>query len=161
MPDVNKPKAAGRVGYHIRSGKHDVTRYDWEQYLDFADKQMLTADGTKDNPVSRTWIEERLFAAHPRLILSPELEHSIWQKLDAGDSLVSGGMALLIRRAESMLDLDPLERQMRGRRLLGVSREAVRRLSTLALAYRFERDDGMLRRLEDERVCESHSPNRY
>lgn len=151
MPGLNKPVAAGRVAYHIRTGKHDVTPYDWEQYLDFADRQMLTGEGTKvDNPVSRAWIDDKLFAAHPRLILTPELEHRIWQKLDAGDSLVSGGMALLIRRAESILELAPLERQMRGRRLLGVSREAVRRLSTLALAYRFDRDDRMLRRLEDE-----------
>lgn len=43
MPGVNQPVCSGNLGYHIRSGKHDVTRYDWEQYLDFADKNMLPA----------------------------------------------------------------------------------------------------------------------
>jgi hypothetical protein len=37
MPSVNQP-VSGTIGYHIRTGKHDVTAYDWDQYLDFADK---------------------------------------------------------------------------------------------------------------------------
>ena len=36
MPKVNEP-VVGTVGYHIRTGKHNVTDYDWEQYLSFAD----------------------------------------------------------------------------------------------------------------------------
>ena len=36
FPDVQVP--VGRtIRYHIRSGIHDVTDYDWEQYLNFAD----------------------------------------------------------------------------------------------------------------------------
>ncbi|WP_205702974.1 glucuronyl esterase domain-containing protein [Botryobacter ruber] len=39
FPPVNHP-VQGRIGYHIRSGKHDVTEYDWKQYLNFADKHI-------------------------------------------------------------------------------------------------------------------------
>ena len=36
MPQINQPVMT-TVGYHIRTGKHDVTDYDWKQYLKFAD----------------------------------------------------------------------------------------------------------------------------
>ena len=38
MPPVNRPVQIGHIAYHIRTGEHDITSYDWEQYLDFADK---------------------------------------------------------------------------------------------------------------------------
>ncbi len=37
MPAVNQP-VMGTIGYHIRSGKHDLNTYDWIQYIKFADK---------------------------------------------------------------------------------------------------------------------------
>jgi len=36
MPLVNQPVMKD-VGYHIRTGVHDVTDYDWERFMDFAD----------------------------------------------------------------------------------------------------------------------------
>jgi hypothetical protein len=35
-PALNTP-SVGRIAYHVRPGGHNVTNYDWEQYLNFAD----------------------------------------------------------------------------------------------------------------------------
>jgi len=37
MPAIDQP-TMDTVAYHVRTGKHDITAYDWEQYLAFADK---------------------------------------------------------------------------------------------------------------------------
>ena len=36
-PAVNTP-VGDTIGYHVRTGKHDVTDYDWARYMDFADR---------------------------------------------------------------------------------------------------------------------------
>jgi hypothetical protein len=40
MPSLEAP-AMGTVGYHVRSGGHDVTLYDWERFMDFADLHFM------------------------------------------------------------------------------------------------------------------------
>lgn len=39
MPALEQPVVSS-MGYHIRRGEHDVTDYDWERYLDFADHHL-------------------------------------------------------------------------------------------------------------------------
>ena len=36
MPELHQP-IISTIGYHIREGEHNVLKYDWERYLDFAD----------------------------------------------------------------------------------------------------------------------------
>ncbi len=47
MPPPDSPVIAGRVGYHIRTGTHNLTLYDWMRYLDFADSVYKTWRGTE------------------------------------------------------------------------------------------------------------------
>lgn len=40
FPEPETPLHAGRIGYHLRTGVHDLTRYDWQCFMDFADAHM-------------------------------------------------------------------------------------------------------------------------
>ena len=37
FPAADTPLQGGCIGYHLRTGKHDLALYDWERYMDFAD----------------------------------------------------------------------------------------------------------------------------
>lgn len=38
MPPPDQPISHGHIAYHLRTGKHDLTPYDWACFMDYADK---------------------------------------------------------------------------------------------------------------------------
>lgn len=78
---------------------------------------------------------------HPRLILDTA---------DLGELTRLPHYAFLRKRADALLAEPPLTRKLVGRRLLSVSREALRRTTTLALVYRASGERVYLERLERE-----------
>lgn len=44
LPALDQP-VGDRIGYHYRTGEHDVLPYDWERYMDFADRHYGRRDG--------------------------------------------------------------------------------------------------------------------
>jgi hypothetical protein len=114
---------------------------------------VLRADETytfkPDNPVTAVWLQTQLKPDTPRLILTTDVEEILKQKLMT-NAVVRNYYDFLKKRADLYLTVDPLERKQTGKRLLSVSRQAIARISTLALLYRLDKDPGYLTRLEAE-----------
>ena len=91
-------------------------------------------------------------AAHPRLFVSDGELAGVMQKIKASDDLkVLQGE--ILRRADGLLNDKPVERKKIGRRLLSVSREALKRLFNLSWAYRSTGDEKYLKRAEAEMLA--------
>jgi pimeloyl-ACP methyl ester carboxylesterase len=40
MPKPEVPLLSGEIGFHLKTGQHDMDEYDWERYLEFADRHL-------------------------------------------------------------------------------------------------------------------------
>jgi len=76
---------------------------------------------------------------HPRLLISAELEKQILQEINRDAGLRKIHQAVLAG-ADKMLKLPRLERVMTGKRLLDVSRDALKRIYYLSYSYRLTHD---------------------
>jgi len=74
MPAPDCPIQDGNIAYHIKTGRHSIRPYDWEQYLKFADKYFKTSCAEKyKNPLVP--IEERV----EDLLSRMTFEEKVWQ----------------------------------------------------------------------------------
>lgn len=71
---------------------------------------------------------------HPRLLVNPEGLNQLRQSIN-NDPLKQDVRDAVIKEADEIMDEQPIERKLQGRRLLGKSRTCVHRVSHLAMAY--------------------------
>lgn len=92
---------------------------------------------------------ETLKPSHPRVLV--EADHWAGIKAQAEtDPLLAQYIAQLLVEADHLLEQSPLERRKQGRRLLSVSREALRRISIWSMARHLANDPRYAKRAEKE-----------
>jgi len=90
--------------------------------------------------------------SHPRLFISDQKLPGVIRQIQASGKLKTLHKEL-IRQANGLIKQKPVERIQIGRRLLSVSREALRRLLVLGWAYRTSGDEKYLKRAEQEMLA--------
>ena len=96
--------------------------------------------------------------AHPRLLVTAQ----DWQRLEArqaSDPDLKLLVTRLLARAQKDLALPPLERKLEGRRLLGISREFIRRVLLWSFAYRLTGQAPYLERARAEMLQVARFPD--
>ena len=92
---------------------------------------------------------EKLLSVHPRIMLFEGEEKIIWRSVETNPVWRKMHEAI-ISESDSIIDLPSRERTMIGRRLLGTSREVLRRVFYLSYSYRMTGDDKYFERAEQE-----------
>ncbi|UCF14340.1 MAG: hypothetical protein JSW59_13075 [Phycisphaerales bacterium] len=44
IPPIESPVHGGHIGHHIHAGRHDLIEYDWQRFMDFADRHFKSSD---------------------------------------------------------------------------------------------------------------------
>ena len=66
FPQPGQWSHEGRVGYHLHDGPHELKPWDWNRFLDFADRHMKRKEhGSIDNPGDQV---RMLWGAHPGVV---------------------------------------------------------------------------------------------
>lgn len=105
-----------------------------------------------DNPMSVEYLKKNLRKSQPRLVLNASTERNLRNKLKS-DPVIQNMYKVIQLNAERIQKQALLERVLTGRRLLSVSREMLYRVNILGILYRIDKNQEILKRLNDEVVA--------
>ena len=112
---------------------------------DFAYPSTATVDDV------RGWID-RCKVDHPRLLTSGKELAQLKQSLKT-TPLGKAMAQAIVRQADLLLGVSPIERKLQGKRLLGESRQCVKRLMTLSMAFHLTGNHQYVERAEREMLA--------
>ncbi len=115
------------------------------------------------NPVTVSWLKKNLQKQSPRLVLNREIEKNLRAKLNS-DLVVKNIYQAIKYNAEEVLKrdlitLDIPENPTSQKNQLDISRDFLFRINMLAMVYRIEKDQRMLKRINDEVVAACGFPS--
>lgn len=96
----------------------------------------------------RGWVK-RAPSTHPRLLIDAEGLVALRESIK-GDPLREKIAEVVVHQAELLLESAPIERKLKGRRLLGQSRRCIQRVLALSMAYHLTGEMKYVRRCEEE-----------
>ena len=116
------------------------------------------------NPMSVSYLKKNLRKSSPRLILNSKIERNLEKKVK-NDPVIKNVYEAIKLNAEEVQNQPLLERELEGRRLLGVSRDMLHRMNILGMVYRVDKDPEVLQRIDEEvtAVCnfKDWNPSHY
>lgn len=117
--------------------------------------EKATAVKFNSESITEGWINEHLKRESPKIILTKESLQGI-KEAAKSDEAIKAYYHYLYKNAVGLLNVPVLERRMEGRRLLTVSREAVKRIGTLAIVYAMSNEPLFLDRVNEEMIAVSN-----
>ena len=115
----------------------------WAQ--DFSYPSTMTLEQVRD------WVD-RCHVDHPRLLTSGDELARLRQSLES-NPLGKATAQAVMQQADALLAMEPIRRQLQGRRLLGQSRRCVKRVLTLSMAFHLSNDRKYMERAEKEMLA--------
>lgn len=120
----------------------------WES----AEQKGITAADNRVNDKQVITSSEKPLPGHPRILLLEGEERIIKQSI-ADNPTWQQMHEAIVTESDHIIDLPALERTMVGRRLLGTSREALRRVFYLSYSYRMTGEEKYAERAESEMLA--------